>query len=226
MTARTPATVFAAALFAAAVVLAAATDALTQGAAKGGAEMPSAFQGFSRDRNEPVKIEANSLEIHDKDSYAIFSGNVMVQQGDSTMRSRDLKVYYEGSLRSTDKGEKGAKDGKAAPAAAKSSKGAATNDPAQRIRRLEALGGVIVTNKDQKATGDMGVFDMPTNTATITGNVVISQGPNVMRADKLVVDLKTGYSRMESGAKGGGTRVQGLFLPSSVDDKKKSGAQK
>ena len=229
MTARAPSIVFAAALFAGAVVLVAATDALTQGApaAKGGAEMPSAFQGFSRDRNEPVKIEANSLEIHDKDSYAIFSGNVMVQQGDSTMRSRDLKVYYEGSLRSTEKGEKGAKDGKAAPAAARSSKGqAVTNDPAQRIRRLEALGGVIVTNKDQKATGDMGVFDMPTNTATITGNVVISQGPNVMRADKLVVDLKTGYSRMESGAKGGSTRVQGLFLPSSVDDKKKSGAQK
>ena len=224
MTARALSSTFAAALFAAGIALVAATDALTQGApaAKGGAEMPSAFQGFSRDRNEPVKIEANSLEIHDKDRYAIFSGNVMVQQGDSTMRSRDLKVYYEGSLRNVQKGEKGGKDDNAAPAAAKT----VTNDPAQRIRRLEALGGVIVTNKDQKATGDIGVFDMPTNTATITGNVVISQGPNVMRADKLIVDLKTGYSRMESGAKGGSTRVQGLFLPSSVDEKKKSGAPK
>jgi lipopolysaccharide export system protein LptA len=44
-----------------------------------------------------------------------------------------------------------------------------------------------------------------------------------MRADKLVVDLKTGYSRMESGAKGGSTRVQGLFVPSSAD---KSGETK
>ena len=229
MTARAFSSTFAAVLFAAGLLLVAATDARTQGApaAKGdSAAMPSAFQGFSRDSNEPVKIESNALEIHDKDSYAIFSGNVLVQQGDSTMRSRDLKVYYEGSLRDAQKGVKGGTDGKAAPAAAKSSAKTVTNDPAQRIRRLEALGGVLITNKDQKATGDMGTFDMRTNTATITGNVVISQGPNVMRGEKLVVDLKTGYSRMESGSKDGSTRVQGLFLPSSANDKKKSGAQK
>jgi lipopolysaccharide export system protein LptA len=177
---------------------------------KSNANMPSAFQGFSRDRNEPVRIEANSLEIHDKDSYALFSGNVVVQQGDSVLRTRELKVYYHGSLRPNEKGEISKLPG--GPAVA--------NDPAQRIRRLEALGGITVTNKDQKASGDMGVFDMPTNTATITGNVVISQGPNVMRADKLVVDLKTGYSRMEAGGKGGPQRVQGLFLPSSIDEKK------
>jgi lipopolysaccharide export system protein LptA len=188
-----------------------------------GSSMPSAFQGFSRDRDDPVKIEANSLEIIDKDRYAVFSGNVTVQQGDSMMRSRELKVYYEGSLRD----QKGAKDKDAKePAAAAKSAPVAKNDPAQRIRRIEALGGIVVSSKDQKATGDTGIFDMPTNTATITGNVVISQGPNIMRGDKLVVDLKTGYARMESGSKGGTSRVQGLFLPSSIDDKKKPGAQK
>jgi lipopolysaccharide export system protein LptA len=188
-----------------------ASGALAQ-SPKGGANLPNAFQGFSADRNEPVKIEANSLEIHDKESYAVFSGNVVVQQGDSVMRCRELKVHYVGSLRN----QKGEKDG-----ATKSATGqTVTNDPAQRIRRLEALGGITVTSKDQKATGNSGVFDMPTNTATITGNVVISQGPNVMRADKLIVDLKTGYSRMEAGSKGGSTRVQGLFVPSSVDTKK------
>jgi lipopolysaccharide export system protein LptA len=179
---------------------------------KGGANLPNAFQGFSADRNEPVKIEANSLEVHDKDSYAVFSGNVVVQQGDSTMRCRELKVHYVGSLRGNEKGEKGG--------AAKSSSGqTVTNDPAQRIRRLEALGGVVITSKDQKATGNTGIFDMPTNTATITGNVVITQGPNIMRADKLIVDLKTGFSRMEAGGKDGSKRVQGLFVPSSIDSK-------
>lgn len=203
-------------------VLLLASPALAQApATKGGANLPNAFQGFSSDRNEPVKIEANSLEIHDKDRYAIFSGNVVVQQGDSTMRSRELKVHYEGSLRGNQKGEKSEKSEKGASAAAKAPSGqTVTNDPAQRIRRLEALGGVIITSKDQKATGDTGVFDMPTNTATITGNVIITQGPNVMRAEKLIVDLKTGYSRMEAGTKDGRARVQGLFVPSSVDTKK------
>jgi lipopolysaccharide export system protein LptA len=179
-------------------------------ATKDGAALPNAFQGFQRDNNEPVTIEADSLEIHDKERYAVFIGNVMVKQGDSVMRSRELKVHYEGSMREKDKGTKGA------TVAGK----AAGNDPAQRIRRIEALGGVIVTSQDQKATGDRGVFDMPSNTATIIGNVVVSQGPNVMRAERLVVDMKTGLARMEAGAKDGKTRVQGLFLPSSIEDKK------
>ena len=194
--------------------------AIAQGApAKGGAATPpSAFQGFSRDRDEPVHIEANSLEIIDKDSYAVFSGNVVVRQGDSTMRARELKVHYEGSLRESGKSA-------AAPATPAGQQQTVRNDPAQRIRRLEALGGVIITSKDQKATGETGVFDMQTNTATITGNVVLSQGPNVMRGDRLVVDLKSGRTKLEAAAKGGSQRVQGLFVPSSMDQKK-SGSQK
>jgi lipopolysaccharide export system protein LptA len=199
---------------AALALLFAAGAALAQSPAKDSAKLPNAFQGFSRDTDQPVTIEADSLEIHDKDRYAVFTGNVVVKQGDSTMRSRELKVHYEGSMRDA------SKERKSEPAPAKSASGKATNDPAQRIRRIEALGGVIVTNKDQKASGDRGVFDMPTNTATITGNVVVSQGPNVMRADKLVVDMKTGLSRMEAGAKDGNKRVQGLFVPSSIDNKK------
>jgi lipopolysaccharide export system protein LptA len=195
-----------------------------KGPRKGGENVPSAFQGFSRDNKDPVKIEANSLEIHDKDSYAIFQGNVVVQQGDSIMRTRELKVYYEGSLRDQQKGQQGEKAERSQRTEGKGeAKSGVRNDPSQRIRKLEALGGVIITNKDQKATGDLGVLDMPTNTATITGNVIICQGPNVMSADKLVVDLKTGYSRMESTSKGGSARVKGLFVPSSVDRDEKKG---
>jgi lipopolysaccharide export system protein LptA len=168
--------------------------------------MPNAMQGFGRDRKEPVKIEANSLEIRDRESYAIFEGNVTVKQGDSTMRAPRLKVYYEGSM--TKKKEK---DGGSVKAVQTTKDGKATN---QRIKKIEALGGIIITAKDQKATGDTGVFDMPSNTATISGNVVISQGPNVMKADRVIVDLNTGLSRLESAG-----RVQGLFVPGSVKDK-------
>jgi len=190
-----------------------------KGADKGGEKLPNAFQGFSRDTDQPVSIEADSLEIHDKDRYAVFLGNVVVKQGDSVMRSRELKVHYEGSMRGSQKDQPAEKE-KAADSAKSRSGQTLGNDAAQRIRRIEATGGVIVTNKDQKATGDLGVFDMRTNLATISGNVVISQGPNVMRAEKLVVDMKTGFSRMEAGSKDGNKRVQGLFLPSSVDSKK------
>jgi lipopolysaccharide export system protein LptA len=185
-----------------------------------GTSMPNAFQGFSRDRKEPVKIESNSLEVRDKEKYALFIGNVRAQQGDSVVLCRQLKVFYDSEAGSKLRGKatppaqttQTPKAGATGPAAAQSKR-------EQQIRRLEAYGGVIVTNQDQKATGDFGVFDMPTNTATITGNVVVTQGQNVMRGEKLVVDLNTGLSRMEPGGKNP-TRVQGLLFPSSAKDSK------
>jgi lipopolysaccharide export system protein LptA len=174
--------------------------------------LPNAMQGFGRDRKEPVKIEANSLEIRDKENYAIFEGNVVVKQGESTMRAPRLKVYYEGSaMRKKADKEKGEKSG-SVKSVQTTKDGKKDN---QRIKKIEALGGIVITSKDQKATGDFGVFDMPTNTATITGNVVVTQGPNIMKADKIIVDLNTGLSRLESAG-----RVQGLFVPGSVKDKK------
>ena len=92
---------------------------------------------------------------------------------------------------------------------------AATPGPGgeQKIKRLEARGGVIVTQKDQTVTGELGIFDMKSNTVTMTGNpVVMTQGQNVLRGERLVVDLTSGVSRVESGKNGQG-RVQGLFLP-------------
>ena len=150
---------------------------------------PNALQGFSQNRSQPVQIEAATLEVRDKDKMATFSGNVHVIQGDTDMRSRTLVVFYE------------------ADANAKTGVKAAQPGPggSSQIRRLEANGNVIVTQKDQTATGDKGIFDMRANTVTLVGNVVISQGQNVLRGERLVVDLANGVSRVEGG------RVQGLF---------------
>src|SRR6266850_286228 len=112
-----------------------------------GSTMPNALQGFARNRNEPVKIDANRLEVHDKDKLAIFSGNVYVQQGDTNMRCPELKVFYEGEVKGAPKNSSGtASETKSAvaPAAPAAKASTTENNVQQRIRRLEALGGVIV----------------------------------------------------------------------------------
>ena len=84
----------------------------------------------------------------------------------------------------------------------------------QRIKRLEARGAVVVNQKDQIVTGDLGMFDMKSNTVTLTGSpVVMTQGKNVLRGERLVVNLTTGVSRVKSKK---GSRVQGLFLPGTA----------
>jgi lipopolysaccharide export system protein LptA len=160
---------------------------------------PNALQGFSQNHDQPVHIEATTLEVRDKDKVATFSGNVKVTQGDTTMKCKSLLVFYDQDGPEADKGK---------------SMQAATPGPGgqQKIKRLEARGSVVVTQKDQTATGNLGIFDMKTNTVDLTGDVIMTQGQNMLRGDRLVVDLTSGVSRVESGKNGTG-RVQGLFLP-------------
>jgi lipopolysaccharide export system protein LptA len=69
---------------------------------------------------------------------------------------------------------------------------------------------VVVTQKDQVVTGDTAVFDTKTNLITMLGSIVLTQGKNVLRGDRLLVDMTTGVSRVESES----GRVQGLFQSS------------
>lgn len=142
--------------------------------------------------------------MRDKKKEATFSGDVKVVQGDTTMKSKTLVVYYDGNSQAAP-----ASNGKASP---KTPIKAAQPGPggSSAIRRLEARGNVVVTQKDQVVTGKTAVFDTKTNLVTMLGGVVLTQGKNVLRGDRLVVDMTTGTSRVESDT----GRVQGLFQSS------------
>ncbi len=171
---------------------------------------PNALQGFSQNRDKPIKINSATLEVRDKDKMATFAGDVHLVQGDTSMRSKTLVVFYEDDAPAKP-ATPSAKPG--TPSAGTTQAGSAQN---QQIKRVEAKGNVIVTQKDQTATGDTGVFDMRANTVTMLGNVVISQGPNVVRGDTLTVDMTTGVSRISCGKAQEKCRVQGLFQPGSL----------
>ena len=64
------------------LALLAASDARSQSSVQG---VPNAMQGFSQNRDQPIQIEAATLEMRDKKKEATFSGNVKVVQGDTTM---------------------------------------------------------------------------------------------------------------------------------------------
>ena len=170
----------------------ATSKASTSAPTESGTSVPNALQGFQQNRGQPVKIEASRLEVRDKDKVATFSGNVKVVQGDTTMHCKVLVVFYE-KKDEAQGAPAGSQPGAPMPAAAPGPAGSS------QISRLEAKGNVVVTQKDQTATGDAGLFDMRSNTVTMTGNVLVSQGTNVLRGEKLVVDLTTGVSRVDAG---------------------------
>jgi lipopolysaccharide export system protein LptA len=76
-----------------------------------------------------------------------------------------------------------------------------------QISKIEMRGGVTMVQKDQTASGDSGLFDMKTNTVTLQGNVVVSQGQNILRGDRMVVDMTTGVSNVDAGKSNGPVRM-------------------
>ena len=188
-----------------ALALIASSDALAQGAMSG---VPNAMQGFSQNRDQPIQIEAASLEMRDKKKEATFSGNVKVVQGDTTMTSKTLVVFY-------DSGPAPAAPAPAAPKGSKSASAPASMQSAtpgpggsSSIKRLEARGSVVVTQKDQVVTGETAIFDPRANLITMAGGVVLTQCKNVLKGDRLKVDMTTGVSRVESDS----NKVQGMFI--------------
>jgi lipopolysaccharide export system protein LptA len=169
---------------------------------------PSFIHGAqSQNRDQPIQIESATLEVRDKNKTATFAGNVVVVQGDTTMKCQKLVVFY-----GPEEGSAVAKQAApTAPRATPTITGGVPQD-AHDIRRIEAYTDVTVTTKDQNATGDVGVYDLRSKTITLTGNVVVSQGKNVVRGDRVVVDTTTGYSRIES-ATAAPSRVRALILP-------------
>jgi lipopolysaccharide export system protein LptA len=186
-----------------ALAMIAAGDAGAQSAVTG---VPNAMQGFSQNRNQPIQIEAATLEMRDKKKEATFSGNVKVVQGDTTLTSKTLVVFYDATPTPTATPAPNSKAAKSAPIQS------ATPGPggSSSIRRLEAKGNVVVTQKDQVVTGEAAVFDTRSNLITMLGGIVLTQGKNVLRGDRLMVDMATGVSRVESDS----GRVQGLFQSS------------
>jgi lipopolysaccharide export system protein LptA len=165
----------------------------------GQAQQPSgAMQGFSANRDQPVKITSNSLEVRDKIHQATFLGDVKLVQGDTTITCKALLVFYED--------------------ASVAKKGAAPDVQAQKgsnqqIKRAECKGDVLIVQKDQTASGENGVFDIKSNTVTLTGNVVVTQGQKVMRGDRMVANLGTGVTTVDSSKSKG--RVEVMLPPSA-----------
>lgn len=157
----------------------------------------------------PIKIDADRLDVFDKENKAIFAGNVVAVQGESTIRCSAMTVHYKRD-KDKDPGKDAAKaDPKTEAQAAEDAKAKAAMG-GSGIRKVECAGPVTVAQKDQIATGDNAVFDQEAKRIVLSGNVVLSQCQNVTRGSRLVYDMATGRANMDPVA---GGRVSAMFVP-------------
>ncbi len=141
---------------------------------------------FKTDPKAPVEVTADSLDVNDQRKVAIFRGDVDATQDTFKIRCAQLSAFY--------KGQAGLVDavGSNAPA----NNGAKTST---ELTRIEARKDVRVTSKDgQTATGDWADFDTKTNKVVMGGNVVLSRGKNMVRGTRLLIDMTTGESKIDT----------------------------
>jgi lipopolysaccharide export system protein LptA len=151
--------------------------------------------GLKLSGDQPIQIESDKLEVRQSESVAVFTGNVTVVQGPTMLKAGKMTVYY-------------VKD------AGTAAKGTVANASAMtgsaNIDHLVVDDKVYIKSNDQIATGDNGTFDMKTEVLVLSGDeVVLSQGPNVLKGCKLTVQMKSGLAQVD----GCGKRVMMSITP-------------
>ena len=141
------------------------------------------------DANQPVEIQADRLEVIQKDKIALFQGNVEAKQGNVHLKADAMRVYYK---------EKAAGE-------------------QNSVSKIDVSGGVFLATPQETAQGAKGVYDVENSVITLIDNVVITRGKNVLKGSALTYNLKTGHSEMKGGAgitaDGKKQRVRGVFVP-------------
>lgn len=65
------------------------------------------------------------------------------------------------------------------------------------ISRLSASGGVTFVTNTEAAEAARAEYDLDAGTLTLTGDVLLTQGPSAISADTMRIDLTSGAAQME-----------------------------
>ncbi|MEM7779581.1 MAG: LptA/OstA family protein [Pseudomonadota bacterium] len=90
-----------------------------------------------------------------------------------------------------------------------------TDEGALDIARITANGSVVVTRGNERASGDVAIYDFGRRIITMSGNVELTRGGDSLRGGRLVIDLQSGLSSVDGQASGttnsSDGRVTGTF---------------
>jgi lipopolysaccharide export system protein LptA len=150
---------------------------------------PAAAQ-LAANSSAPVDITADELETVNSGCTSIWRGNAEALQDTARLRANTLTADFQ------------IKPG---------GKAGGCGD----LVRMRADGAVYYVTPQQKVHGDAAVYEATSDTLTVTGDVVATQGQNVLRGSRMVFNTRTGQGHMEGAARGRNKaeRPRGVFYP-------------
>ncbi|MBM3604555.1 MAG: lipopolysaccharide transport periplasmic protein LptA [Alphaproteobacteria bacterium] len=149
--------------------------ALTAPVALPAGAQTTTFGGMRADVSAPVEVAADNLTVNQTDGSALFSGNVVIGQGEMRLSADEVTVQY-------------AQGGQ------------------QRITSLTATGEVTLVSGPDAAEAQQAVYDVEAGRVVLTGDVLLTQGQNVLSGDRVTVDLASGSAQVQG-------RVRSVLQP-------------
>lgn len=142
--------------------------------------------------NSPIFVESDRLDGFQADGRAVYTGNVRATQGESQLSTDKLTAVCS----------------RVAPPAGQT----ADAQPCEEIRQLIAENNVLFTAPKLQIRGDHAEYDYPTDTITITGDVIMRREDEALiRGKKVVYQVSAGLASISSS----GDRVQAILQPQS-----------
>lgn len=155
---------------------------------------------FKTDPDAPIALEADELTVNDAVKTAEFRGNVHAVQGGFSIRTAKLIAHYSGN------------GGLLDPAS--NDKTGGDQGSNTQLTRISARGKVLVASSGgQSATGDWAEFDVAGNSVTLGGDVVLTQGKNIVRGTRLKIDMTSGNSIIETAPEAAGAGWASTMKP-------------
>ena len=147
--------------------------------------------------NGPIDITANEAEVVNSKCVAIWRGDAEALQGTARLRADTISVYAR---------PKGV--------------GAGGQPACGPTERIEADGHVFYVTPQQNARGDHAVYSQASDEIVLTGDVIVVQGKDVARGDRLTIKISTREAKLDSNVKGAGRtgRVRAVYYPAKGDD--------
>lgn len=118
-------------------------------------------------RNQPLNITSNKVEIVRDKGQIIFLGNVIAVQDEFTLYADKMVVKYNES-----------------------------KDQKININNIKAINNVKFTNKTIIAIGDEGIYDVKKNIITMKKNIKATEKGITVYADEFSYDVNTGKSNI------------------------------
>jgi lipopolysaccharide export system protein LptA len=151
----------------------------------------------------------DAIEYYSVKRMAVARGNARIVADDGRSIAADTLIGYLAPPATP------AKTSPATPA----TPAAAGSDPlsqAGQLKKVDAIGHVVIHTTTDTATGDTGVYLPQTGRARLGGNVRIIRGPNVLTGADALINMKTGVATLLAGA---GGQVAGSIVPATAPTK-------